>query len=250
MWLISLFWVLRWIILVHLAHRADCGRFVTTAIKKVSYFQNVAKKNHLVIALKSETKPQLHLFNDTSKLGVIYIGVGNDSKELIIESDCLHNVHTHTSDLVTPTEYTWLWIRWTGTQIEYGTGKTPGVDLVYYTSFSQDIKYIGFAKYDGNFESHWIVGQTDELTNESVFKSRKNRRIVDIAIKHIVKTYTKCALMCLNLNGCYSFNVSKAVNGRSICELITKDLPTGDCYGALNMNWEGDIQAGWTNYYL
>ncbi|ESO84701.1 hypothetical protein LOTGIDRAFT_168570 [Lottia gigantea] len=239
MWFISLFWMLRWIFFVHLAHRTECGRFVTTALRRASYFHNVAEQNHLIFALKSEDLPQLDLFNDTSKVGEIILGLGNNPKDVTIMLLCLYDFIEHTSDLVTPTEYTWLWIRWTGTQIEFGTGKTPGVDLVHYSLYSQDIKYIGFVKYEGHVESHWIVGQTDELANESVFKKRKNRRISDIASVHQENSKRISRQI-----------FQQQVNGTSICELISKDLPTTDCPHPPILDWEGKVQPGWTNYYL
>ncbi|ESO84635.1 hypothetical protein LOTGIDRAFT_168493 [Lottia gigantea] len=169
MWTVSLLWNLKWLFILDLFLLADCGYFVTTSKLKMSYIQNVTEKNHLVFALKSDKFSKLHLYNDTSNVGMIAISTGFNPKQVSLGIDCMFNYHTHTSDLVTPTEYSWLWIRWTGTQLEFGTGTIPGVDLVYSISFSKVVKYIGFGKSSGNEECYWIIGQTNELINESTF---------------------------------------------------------------------------------
>ncbi|ESO84636.1 hypothetical protein LOTGIDRAFT_168494 [Lottia gigantea] len=165
MWTVSLLWNLKWLFILDLVYFADCGYFVSTAFRKVSYIQNVTEKNHLVFAVKSDVFAELHLYNDTASVSEIVIGISNNPKRVALAIDCHYNYQTHTSDLITLTKYSWFWARWTGTQLEFGTGKIPGVDLVHSRSFSRVIKYIGFGKYTGNEECFWIIGQTNELIN-------------------------------------------------------------------------------------
>ncbi|ESP02406.1 hypothetical protein LOTGIDRAFT_172064 [Lottia gigantea] len=246
----SLFWKLHWIYLLDLVHFAECGTFFTKALREVSYIQNVSEQNHLVFALKSDPQSVVYLYNDVFKTGAVAMGKGSNPKIIFFAIDCDYPEHLHTSDLATPTEYSWLWIKWTGTQLKFGTGKTPGVDLVYSTPFSHDVKYIGFAKYGRSTESHWIVGQTNEHMNESEFKKTEGRRIRDTSSAYHVSSSFQCAEFCLSLNGCYGFNLSLKVNGFSVCELIQKDMEYIMCNDIDSLDWTVEENSTWTHYYL